>query len=180
MTATSRTQVLFALLALMAITRVGHFGSAVSLPDASLACFLLGGLWLRGLGPFAAMAALAFGIDAVLVGTDTVAGWCFTPAYGGLVAGYGVMWLAGRLLARTPELPPLRLAGVGLASVLAFFVVSNVSFWAWSGYFGTMPALDYASSVVQYFPPYLASTTLYLAIGWIAQRTLARRSMQAA
>lgn len=34
------------LAALMALTRYGHFGSAVSLPDASLAVFFLAGFYL--------------------------------------------------------------------------------------------------------------------------------------
>lgn len=37
----------FALAGLMAATRFNHFGSPVSLPDASLAVFWLAGLYLR-------------------------------------------------------------------------------------------------------------------------------------
>lgn len=36
----------FAAIALMALTRYGHFGSALSLPDASLAVFFLAGFYL--------------------------------------------------------------------------------------------------------------------------------------
>ena len=43
----TRAIVIFVALAtLMAATRFNHFGSAVSLPDASLAVFFLGGLYL--------------------------------------------------------------------------------------------------------------------------------------
>ncbi len=168
MTFSKRPSVFFALLALLAITRVGHFGTAVSLPDASLAVFLMGGLWLGGARCFAAYAVTAFGIDVFLAKSAVEAGWCLTPAYGGLVASYGVMWLAGRFLARTPALPPLRLAGVGALAVLAAFSVANLSFWAFSGYFGDMSAMDYAASVLKYLPPYLGSTALYLALGWVA------------
>ena len=78
------------------------------------------------------------------------------------------MWLAVRFLARTPALPPLRLAGVRALAVLAAFSVANLSFWAFSGYFGDMSAMDYAASVLKYLPPYRGSTALYLALGWVA------------
>lgn len=181
MTQSQRLPVFLALLALLAVTRVGHFGSAVSLPDASLAVFLMGGLWLGGLRCFAAYAAVAFGIDVFLAKSAVEAGWCLTPAYGGLVASYGAMWLAGRWLAKSPELPPLRLAAVGLGAVLVAFAIANVSFWAYSGYFGSMPAAEYASRVLQYLPPYLGSTALYLSLGWIVHALLrARRAARVA
>jgi hypothetical protein len=170
MTTTKRLPVFFALLALLAITRVGHFGSAVSLPDASLAVFLLGGLWLGGVRCFAAYMLTAFGIDVFLAKTAIEAGWCLTPAYAGLVLSYGVMWLAGRYLAKTPELPALRLAPVAVLAVLLAFGVSNLSFWAFSGYFGGMPASTYAARVIQYLPPYLGSTALYLGLAWAGWR----------
>lgn len=171
---THRT-VFLALLALLAVTRVGHFGTAVSLPDASLAVFLLGGAWLGGWRACAAYAAVAFGIDVFLAKSAAEAGWCLTPAYGGLVVAYAAVWWFGRRLARTPGLPVLRLAGIGLAAVLTHFLIANASFWAFSGYFGEMGAVDYGQAVLKYLPPYLASTALYLALGWIVQRVVDTR-----
>lgn len=161
----SRWPILLALLAVLALTRVGHFGTAVQLPDASLAIFLFGGLWLGGVACFGTLMLAAFGLDVYLAQTATEAGWCLTPAYGGLVASYGGMWLAGRFLARG-EASTLRFAGVALAAVGLAFLISNASFWAFSGYFSTMAAADYAQAVTKYFPPYLGSAVLYLALGW--------------
>ncbi len=180
MTALPRRYVFLALLALLAVTRVGHFGTAVSLPDASLAVFLLGGAWLggsrlNGWGCFAAYAATAFGIDVFLAQGATEMGWCLTPAYGGLVAAYGAVWLIGRTLGKMPELPVERLAGFGAAAVLVHFLISNASFWAFSGYFGSMGVTEYAQSVIKYLPPYFASTAMYLALGWTAQRIVTTR-----
>ncbi len=170
-----------ALLFVLALTRVGHFGSVVSLPDASLAVFLLGGLWLGGAGYFAALMALALGIDVYLAQSATEAGWCLTPAYWGLLPTYGVMWLAGRWLSKGAEdTSLLRYAAVSLAATVMAFLISNTTFWAYSGYFGDMTAADYAQAVARYFPSYLGSTALYLALGWAAHRYLRAGRMAAA
>lgn len=180
MNAIPRKPAFLILLALLALTRVGHFGSAISLPDASLAVFLLGGAWLsgsrlNGWGCFAAFVATAFSIDVFLAKTAVEAGWCLTPAYGGLVVAYGAVWMIGRVLGRSADLSALRLAGFGLLAVSVHFMISNLAFWSLSGYFSQMSLADYAVSVVKYFPPYLASTTLYLSLAWIAQRLVTAR-----
>ncbi len=170
-----RHALFLSLLALLALTRWGHFGSAVSLPDASLAVFLLGGLWLGcarawGLGHFAALMASAFAIDVLLARTATEAGWCLTPAYWGLVPTYALMWLAGRWLAHAAQPGVLAFATVGAVATTAAFVISNLTYWAYSGHFEAMPLAEYAGRVVQYYPPYLGSTALYLALGWVVHR----------
>jgi hypothetical protein len=166
---------LIALLALMALTRIGHFGSAVSLPDASLAVFLLGGLWLAGWWFFAAFMALACAIDMGLARTATEAGWCLTPAYWGLLPTYALLWQTGRWLRHWPELPPLRYATAGVVAVTLAFVVSNATFWAYSGLFPEMALAEYAWRVIGYYPPYLGSAALYLGLGWLAHRLLTAR-----
>lgn len=175
MTFAAKPRIFAALFLLLALTRVGHFGTVVSLPDASLAVFLFGGLWLGGPWCFAALMATAFGIDVFLARTATEAGWCLTPAYGGLVLTYGLMWGAGRLLARTPQLPLSRFVPISLAAVGLAFLVSNLSFWALSGYFGDLDLTGYAAGVARYFPPYLGGAALYLALGWIARRVFLAR-----
>ncbi|MCU0840500.1 MAG: hypothetical protein MUC79_02110 [Thiobacillaceae bacterium] len=177
MTARQRLYGFLALLALMAVTRVGHFGTAISLPDASLAVFLLGGLWLGGAIFFLVLLAAVFGIDVYLAQTATAAGWCLTPAYWGLLPTYAVMWLAGRWLARRED--SLRAApyvATSVAAVGAAFLISNASFWAFSGYFGEMAPADYAQAVARYFPPYLGGAALYLGLGWLVGRLLVTRN----
>ncbi len=166
---------LIALLAVMALTRMGHFGSAVSLPDASLAVFLLGGFWLAGWGHFAAFMALAFAIDVGLARSATEAGWCLTPAYWGLLPTYALLWQAGRWLRQWPELPPLRFSAASALAVTLAFVVSNATFWALSGLFPGMSASEYTLRVLRYYPPYLGGAAFYLALGWLAHRHLTAR-----
>lgn len=173
-----RSCVFAALIALMALTRTGHFGTTVSLPDASLAVFLLGGLWLGRWIYFPAFMALAFGIDVYLAASATAAGGCLTPAYWGLLPTYALMWEAGRWLSRAPaRMQVERYAVVGLLATTLAFVVSNLTFWAFSGYFREMAITAYALAVVRYLPPYLGSTALYLALGWVAHRLIIARRM---
>src|SRR5256885_9905030 len=91
-----------ALIALLAVTRIGHFGGIATPPDASLAVFFLLGLWVASarwlvIGLLAAAAADAL---AVAQGAST---YCITPAYPFLIPTYGVLWGAGRATCRSEE-----------------------------------------------------------------------------
>ncbi len=145
------------LAALMAATRFRPVGSAVGLHDASLAVFFLSGFYLRSMffPLFFAEAAL---IDyAAFMGGQS--DWCFTPAYLFLIPTYATLWWAGRGYARRYRpiwrtLLPLALALFFSASLA--FLISNVSFYLLSGYFGEMGFGQYAAGVAQYYPPYVA------------------------
>lgn len=179
MSARTRLYTAAALLLLMAVTRVGHFGSDVSLPDASLAVFLLGGLWLGTWVWFAAGIALAVVIDVSLAKTAAEAAWCLTPAYWGLLPTYATLWLAGRWLARQPARPLTHAAAilgvVALTAVSLAFLISNLTFWAFSGMFGDMTATAYLASVARYYPSYLAGAGLYLALIGLVRAALTHR-----
>jgi hypothetical protein len=154
------------LAALMAATRYHHFGSSTYLPDASFAVFLLAGFYVRS--PWAPVLLL---IEAALIDSVTIAGgvsaFCVTPAYAFLIPAYGALWLGGRIYSRLhrwawPTLLPL--SAVVLVSVTLALLISSGSFYLFSGYFPEMNALEYADRVAKYFPAYLASTCLYVAI----------------
>ncbi|MBI5626373.1 MAG: hypothetical protein HY935_04130, partial [Nitrosomonadales bacterium] len=92
------------LAALMAATRFNHFGSAVSLPDASFAIFFLGGLYLArfaraSMAVFIMLILEAGLIDYYATSIQGVSDWCLTPAYWFLIPTYGSLWLAGHWFA---------------------------------------------------------------------------------
>lgn len=60
----------------MLLTRGSHMVTAYALPDASLAVFLLGGLWLRRTAWFVALFVLAAVIDFGAAALDPVQGFC--------------------------------------------------------------------------------------------------------
>lgn len=157
--------------ALMALTRVDHFGSAISLPDASYALFLLGGLYLgRAPGTYRLLALFlceAMALDAYAVTFGGTSNWCITPAYGFLLLAYAGLWLAGQRLApyaRGSLKDMTVLLGLsGVAGSLAF-AVSNVGFYLFSGYFNSLSALEYADRVSAYLPSYAGIMLLYIGL----------------
>lgn len=155
-----------ALAALMAATRFHHFGSALQLPDASLAVFFLGGLYLRRALAFGAYAGLAALVDYMASAHVGVSDWCVTPAYAFLLPTYACLWWAGvwcSRLERRGSRRYLRLGGALLVATVLAFLISNASFYGLSGYFGELSPAEYAARVVRYFPPYLASALAYVA-----------------
>jgi len=153
----------FILAVLMLATRFHHFGSALSLPDASLAIFFIAGVFLRPSLVFGLFVAEAGIIDYVATanGAD---GWCMSPAYVFLIPTYACLWLAGRWYARTHSNAWRTLAPLAAALLLSTgmaFLISNASFYLLSGRFPDMSWTEYASRVTQYFPPYLLSACIY-------------------
>ena len=148
----------------MAATRAYHFGTALHLPDASLAVFLLAGFYLpRWVFPVLLIEAGL--VDYLAINYGGVDGWCFSPAYWFLIPTYFVLWLAGRFYTTRYR---FTLRSLAECAVIAFgatgvaFLISNASFYFFAGYFEKMSAAQYAIQVAQYFPPYLRSVFLYL------------------
>jgi peptidoglycan/LPS O-acetylase OafA/YrhL len=154
-----------ALGALMAATRFHHFGSALQLPDASLAVFFLGGLYLRRTLAFGAYAGLGALVDYMTIAHVGVSDWCVTPAYAFLLPTYACLWWAGVWCAKHERRDWRRyprLAGALLVATVFAFLISNASFYGLSNYFGELSLAEYAARVARYFPPYLASTVAYV------------------
>ena len=142
-----------AMAALMAATRFNHFGSAVSLPDASLAVFFLGGLYLAlsaraSIAAFIALILEAGLIDYYATSMQGVSDWCMTPAYWFLIPTYGSLWLVGRWFALRHTMQGKGLIGLALVAWAAnsfAFVFSNATFYLFSEHFANMSAVEYAS-----------------------------------
>lgn len=169
-----------ALAALMAATRFNHFGSAVSLPDASLAVFFLGGLYLSRSARVSMVAFIALILEAGLIdyyatSIQGTSDWCMTPAYWFLIPTYGSLWFVGRWLAHrhtmkghTVEGPMESKALIGFvvaawAANSFAFVFSNAAFYLFSEHFATMSVVEYTSSVAQYYVSYVSVAQLYIA-----------------
>ena len=161
------------LIALMVLTRFHHFGDFLHLPDASLAVFFFAGFYRKKafLGFLLGLAAL---IDYVSIENGT-SGWCVTPAYAFLIPTYATMWIAGRYSAMFKTLHLVELVkafGLLMLSASFAFVISNASFYLFSGKFGSLAVFDYLTSVSQYYVPFVGSTLVYGILGFGAVKLL--------
>ncbi len=159
-------QPLIILAVLMAATRMHHFGSALHFPDASLAVFLLAGVLLTSPLWFVILLAEAAALDYVAIAQLGVDNYCMSPAYAFLIPTYGALWLAGRYYARIHQRSLQSLSIYAAISFLALnvaFVISNGSFYLFSGRYPGMGVAEYCAEMLPIYLPYLTSGALYLA-----------------
>jgi len=156
-----------ALLLVLAVTRSGHFGSSLKLPDASWAMFWLSGaLALRWWWPMLMMAAAA-AIDYFVI-SHGVSSYCVTPAYPFLIPTYLSLWFMGRWVSTSlnSEMRSLLKISVSILNGVTFaFIISNVSFFVFAGYFSSMSAWQFSTAVIKYWPGYLLHTAIYAGTG---------------
>lgn len=156
----------WALILLMLATRAhsNHFGSAITLPDASLAVFFMAGLWYSGMGLFSVLLLEAALIDYVAISQMGVSDYCISPAYVFLIPTYAALFWGGRLAARFDAIKFTamftQLAILISASSVAF-LVSNLSFYALSGRFADLNWLQYFERITQYYPSYMSAALIY-------------------
>lgn len=167
------------LVVLMAATRMHHFDSPLHLPDASLAVFLLAGFLLSSPLLFATLLLGAGVLDYYAIAQLGVSDYCVTPAYWFLIPTYAVLWLAGRYCASIDKRDTRSLAkfaGIAFAALSLAFVISNVSFFLFSGRYPDMSMADYGTQIVQYYVPYLSSAVLYLAPAFLIYAIFLQRA----
>jgi len=153
------------LMLILILTRSGHFGSSFKLPDTSWAMFWLSGaLSLRWWWPALMMVAAAL-IDYFVI-SNGVSSYCVTPAYPFLIPAYLSLCVTGRWAAHSlngDARSLLRVAVSILNGVTLAFIISNVGFYLFAGYFSKMTAWQYFKAVSQYWSGYLAHASLYIA-----------------
>lgn len=169
---TRQVGIFAALVLMMAATRFySHFGSSISLPDASLAVFFLAGFYLARLAWPAAVAFVllllaAGGVDYYAIAFRGVSDACISPAYWFLIPTYACMWYAGRWFAAHQQMKWANLgvlAAVAWGSVTVAFLISNTSYYLLSGSSADKSLAQYAEGIAAYYPEYLSCTMLYLA-----------------
>ncbi len=156
----------------MLLTRGSHVLTAVSLPDASLVLFLLGGMYL-GTGVksraawFVAFFALATVIDFGAAAIDPAQGFCLTNGYWGLIPSYAAMWLGGLWLAnRKDAFEAVPYALVSLLTTFVAFVISTQTYYLFSGRFPAKGVIESLQHGWEYLPSWMGFSAMYFAITW--------------
>ena len=163
---------------LMLLTRGSHVLTHVSLPDASLALFLVGGLLLRRLGWFALFVVLATAIDFSAAAVDSIQAFCLTAGYWGMLPTYAVMWLAGVWLGRqSNRLDALKFSLASVVATFFAFVISTQTYYLFSGRFPNTGLLETIQYGWNYLPSYMGYTAMYLVAFWAAAKALPKLGM---
>lgn len=167
---TNQTIIGVVLAGLVIATRGHHFASINALPSASLAVFFLAGLYLRPAWVFPALLALCAGLDFSAITYSGVSSFCITPAYGFLLPAYGVMWLAGRWLAKRVSFNVntlLPLAGsITIASTVSE-LFSSGGFYFFGGRYPNPTVAEFLPRLEKYFPHQLESIGFWLGIALV-------------
>lgn len=160
--------ILAALAALMALTRLHHFGA---LPDASWAVFFVGGYALRrsSAWAFPLLMLLAVAVDVWVITGQGISFWqhyCVSIAYWMLIPAYFCLWAGGMWLARQAD-SGLKFILKGAASLFASValcqLLSQGSFYWLSDSVAHKTLSGWADNYLTWLWPYLQSTALYVA-----------------
>lgn len=163
---------------LMLLTRGSHVLTSVSLPDASLALLLIGGLYLRKAAWFALFVVLATAIDFGAAAVDSLQGFCLTAGYWGMLPTYAAMWLAGVWLSKQENsFNVFKFAFAGLLATTSAFVISTQSYYLFSGRFPANGIIESLQHGWEYFPSYLGFTAMYLVAFWALAKALPKLSV---
>lgn len=166
-----------ALAMLMGLTRFSHFGTAIHLPDASMAVFFLGGLYVRRHLTFLGFVALAGALDFVSVRFAGTSDFCITPAYSFLLPAYAVLWYAGRLFADRLQASAGSLAmaaGVALLASTLSFVISNGAFYWLGGRYAAPHFAEYVDRLMHWAPMFVRTSMAYVVVALVVHAVVAR------
>ena len=158
----------------MLLTRGSHVLTHVSLPDASLALFLLGGLLLKRSAWFAGFFVLTTVIDFGAAAFDPAQGFCLTNGYWGLIPAYGAMWLGGLWLAKQKYVFAANLKAVSaytlvsLGTTFTAFVISTQTYYLFSGRFPAQGLIESMQHGWEYCPNWMGFAAMYFAFVWLS------------
>ncbi|TAN05403.1 MAG: hypothetical protein EPN36_06355 [Rhodanobacteraceae bacterium] len=159
---------------LMLLTRTGHFGDALHMPDASMAVFFLGGVYVRRHGALAVLLILAVAIDYVAIRYAGVSDFCVTAAYAFLPLAYAALWYGAsactRLVRHARPLPAWLGLTVGVVVFASLsFLISNGSFYWLGGRVAHPDLAGWAANAWQWGPRFVATTLAYAGSVLLAQ-----------
>lgn len=175
----SRAAIFLGLAALMAATRLNHFGA---IPDASWAVFFIAGFYLRESlrWAFPALMAIAVAVDYAVITGSGQSFWshyCMSPGYWFLVPAHLSMWMGGSLLRRQYRPGSLSMLVLLVASVFASVAACHL--FAQGGFYWLSDAVanptvaGWARNYADWFLPYLRTAGIYVALAAVLHVALA-------
>ena len=169
---------ILALSFLMILTRGSHITTLYTLPDASLALFLIGGIYLQNIRFFVTLFLLGLFIDFGAAALDPKLGFCLTKGYWGLIPAYAILWMSGCFLNQRKFLQKLSIfiPFVSIAIMLAF-LISTQTYYLFSGRFGSPSILESIFHGWDYLPQYFLSSFTYVSLFWLTQHIVLKNKI---
>ena len=163
---------------LMVLTRGNHVTTLYALPDASLALFLIGGIYLKSTRFFITLFLLALFIDFGVAALDPKLGFCLTKGYWGLIPTYASLWVCGYFLNKQKYLQKLSIfiPYVSVAVVVAF-LISTQTYYLFSGRFGSPSFIESILHGWEYLPQYFLSSFIYIGLFWLTQNIIIKNKI---
>jgi hypothetical protein len=158
---------------LMLLTRGSHLVTSVSLPDASFALFLIGGMLLKKPRWFISLLAFSVVIDLVTLSMNTIYQIPINLGYLGLLASYGIMWFFGSRIANTKSF--LNFAVFAIIATLIAFLISTQTYNLLSGTFPDITIKESIQTGWEYLPKSFIYTMSYLMAYWGIQSLFRRQ-----
>jgi len=152
------------LLLVMSITRGSHLLTSVSLPDASFAIFLIGGMLLTKPKWFISLFILSVVIDLATLATNSAYQIPINFGYWGLLPSYGIMWFFGLCIANTKSF--LKFMAFGVIATLMTFVISTQTYNLLSGLYPDITIKESMQTGWEYLPQSFIFTMSYLLAYW--------------
>jgi hypothetical protein len=152
------------LFAVMILTRGSHITTVYSLPDASFAIFLIGGMLLKKPKWFIALFIFSVLIDLTTLSFNSVYQIPINFGYWGLLPSYGIMWFFGSRIANTKSF--LKFMAFGVISTLITFVISTQTYNLLSGTFPDITISESIQTGWEYLPQSFIYTLSYLLAYW--------------
>ena len=155
---------LFFIFLLMVLTRGSHLLSSISLPDASFALFLIGGMLLKKPKWFISLFMLSFVIDLVTLSNNTAYQIPINFGYWGLLISYLIMWFFGLRIANTNNF--LKFTAFAVIATLMTFVISTQTYNLLSGLLPDITIKESMQIGWEYLPQSFIYTMGYLLAYW--------------
>jgi hypothetical protein len=162
-----------AILFLMVLTRGAHLLTSVSLPDASFALFLVGGILLKKPKWFISLFILSVVIDLATLSMNNTYQIPINLGYLGLLASYGIMWFFGLRIANTNNF--VKFTAFSFLATLIAFLISTQSYNLLSGAFPDITIKESIQTGWEYLPQSFIYTMSYLMAYWGIQSLFKRQ-----
>ena len=157
----------------MVLTRGDHLLTSVSLPDASFALFLIGGMLLKKPKWFISLFAFSVVIDLVTLSMNITYQIPINLGYLGLLVSYGIMWFFGSRIANTKSF--LKFAAFSVLATLIAFLISTQTYNLLSGTFPDITIKQSIQTGWEYLPQSFIYTMSYIMAYWGIQSLFRRQ-----